>query len=273
MPYNLYAPLSAFTALKRITSAGTVEDSMIELMIASCSRVIDSFCGRVFYPHVSTRLYDVPSGRMLMLDDDLLSLTTLTNGDAAVLTTTDYRLESANFYPKWGIVIKDTSDKFWSWDSSGSTERVLSVLGEWGYHIDYAGAWLATDTLSAGINAAVTALPTTGSALLYRDQIIKIDSEIMNVTSVVTTTTNVLKRGDNGSTAAAHLIAAPIYAWVTMEDIQAACMDIVLSAYNKRFGVGQETGVATVTAAGVVITPQDMTAFAKGILSNYRRSF
>lgn len=274
MGLNCYVPLSAVTALKRISSVNATEDTMLEQMIAASSRLIDGYCARSFYPRIVTQLYDVPDdSRMLFLNDDLLSLTTLTNGDLAVITAADYILETSGRTPYWGIKLRDTSNLFWSYNSVGSCERVISVGGVWGYHEAYADAWVAVDTLSAGINAAVTALPTTGSALLLRDNIIKIDDEIMNVSTVVTTTTNVTKRGDNGSTAAAHLITAPIYAWQPFQDIQSACMDIVLGVYNKRFGVGQETGVATVTAAGVVITPDDMSAFAKGILSHYRRNF
>lgn len=270
---NCYTTLARVSSLKRISSVNAVEDTVLEAMISASSRMIDAYCRRQFYPSVRTRLYDVPQTRMLFLEDDLLSLTTLTNGDLAVITSTDYILESSGRYPYWGIRLRDTSNLFWSYNSAGSVERVISVLGECGYHNDYAGAWLATDTLSAGVNAAVTALPTTGSALVKQNQIIKIDSEIMNVSSVVTTTTNVTKRGDNGSTAATHLISAPIYVWLPIEDIRAACEDIVLTQYNKRFGDGQGEGVATVTAAGVVISPSDMSAFARGILNVYRKAF
>lgn len=269
---NCYTTLAKMSAIKRISSVNAVEDAVLEAMISAASRVIDGYCGRTFYPRVANRLYDVPEN-ILFLKDDLLSLTTLTNGDATVITSTDYILESSGRYPYWGIKLRDISSVFWLYNSYGSEERVISVLGEWGYHNDYPGAWFATDTLSAGVNAAVTALPTTGSALLKQNQIIKIDSEVMNVSSVVTTTTNVTKRGDNGSTAAAHLISAQIYVWLPIEDIRAACEDIVLTEYNKRFGAGQEAGVVTVTAAGVVISPSDMSAYAKGILDRYRRNF
>lgn len=271
---NCYSTLDLFKGLKRITSVSTVEDAVLEKFLGAASRAIDAYCGgRYFYPRVATKLYDVPDDRMLRLDDDLLALTTLTNGDLSVITSTDYLLESANGYPKWGIKLRDSSNLMWEYSAAVSSERVISVLGEWGCHNDYAGAWLATDTLSAGINAAVTALPTTGSALIKYGQILKIDSEILNVSTVVTTTTNVIKRGDNGSTAAAHLISAPISVWLPMEDIRAACEDIVLTEYNKRFGSGAEAGVATVTAAGVVIHPQDMSGFAKGLLETWRRRF
>lgn len=50
----------------------------------------------------------------------------------------------------------------------------------------------------------------------------------------------------------------------------AACLTIALSAYKKRYGVGVE-GVAQVTGAGVVITPNGMPAEAKQLLTPYVR--
>lgn len=52
-------------------------------------------------------------------------------------------------------------------------------------------------------------------------------------------------------------------------DITAACLDIVVTVYRKRYGVGTE-GAATITGAGVVITPKDITEYAERVLSKYR---
>lgn len=49
-----------------------------------------------------------------------------------------------------------------------------------------------------------------------------------------------------------------------------ACLSIALNAYKRRFGVGSE-GVATVTGAGVVITPRGMPAEARQLLAPYVR--
>ena len=65
-------------------------------------------------------------------------------------------------------------------------------------------------TLSGGINDAVTSLTTTATTTLAVDDIIRIDSEDMLVTSVSTTTVGVT-RAQNGTTAAAHSDAAKIF--------------------------------------------------------------
>lgn len=54
------------------------------------------------------------------------------------------------------------------------------------------------------------------------------------------------------------------------DDINLACLMIVTTAYQNRFGNGSE-GVATITGAGVVITPKDIPAGAVEIINRYRR--
>jgi hypothetical protein len=56
----------------------------------------------------------------------------------------------------------------------------------------------------------------------------------------------------------------------TPDDIKLACMEIAKAAYSRRYGQNM-TGNAEVTAAGVVITPQDIPAFARSIIRGYRR--
>jgi hypothetical protein len=112
-------------------------DPAMESVIEAVSRWIDNYCGRTFYARTETRKYNVPtdanSRRTLWLDDDLQSITTLTNGDAEVLTTADYCLQPANSTPKWAVTIKQASSKYWAQDSSGNTEQVISIAGSWGY--------------------------------------------------------------------------------------------------------------------------------------------
>jgi hypothetical protein len=49
--------------------------------------------------------------------------------------------------------------------------------------------------------------------------------------------------------------------------IKEACIQIVTNLYQARRGVGAE-GVATITGAGVVITPKDVSKFAQAIIDN-----
>ena len=74
-----------------------------------------------------------------------------------------------------------------------------------------------------------------------------------------------------GDTVAAISVTATWgYSTAAPDDVREAVEDIVVSKYKSRFGVGAE-GAATVTGAGVVITPRDITAFAKKVIDRYKR--
>ena len=112
------------------------DDATIEQVIEAASRIIDGKVSgeRVFYDSTGTRIFDVPKGtRELKLDQDLVSVTTLTNGDGTVLTTSDYYLWPRNTSPKRKIILKESSTYSWTWDSSGNTEGAISVAGTWGW--------------------------------------------------------------------------------------------------------------------------------------------
>ena len=129
-----YASITDFKAYARITSTDTTDDGVIGDILESASKLIDTETRRTFYARVETRLYDVPKTDTLYIeDDDLLTVTTLTNGDSTVLTTTDYILLPANSYPKYAIKLKDSSTYSWKEDSSGNSEQAISILGTWGY--------------------------------------------------------------------------------------------------------------------------------------------
>ena len=190
---NGYTTLAKVTALLDITTTDTGDDGVIEDMITQASRIIDRITGRTFYARTETRYFDVPPDRMLELDDDLISITTLTNGDSTVLTTaSDYYLLPSNDSPKWAVVLKESSSNRWTWDSSNNRERAITIAGTWGFTTD------------------------------------------------------------------------------TPPDIEAACLEIVVHAYRRRFGDNM-TGIATVTAAGVVITPDSIPSKALLILRPYIR--
>lgn len=131
---NVYCTLAEFKHYAKLENTDTLDDGVVSAIIEGVSRVIDDICGRTFYARSETRYYSVPEeGRELRLDDDLLTITTLTNGDGTVLTTADYYFFPRNQAPYRSIWLKDTSSYYWSMNSSGSYEYVITVAGTWGY--------------------------------------------------------------------------------------------------------------------------------------------
>lgn len=142
---NGYTTLAKIKAIIGTTSIDAADDAVIEDMITQSSRLIDIVTRRTFYPRTETHLYDCPRNRFLWVDDDdLLTITTLTNGDATIITTADYSLEPANTTPKYVIKLKQSSSVSWQTDANGNTEQVISVAGTWG----------ATSTTPADIESA-----------------------------------------------------------------------------------------------------------------------
>ena len=130
---NGYSTLAEFKLYGSITSTNTNNDSVIEDLIESASRFIDAQTGRTFYARTETKYYDVPYGRELRLDDDLLTVTTLTNGDGTVITAADYNLIPKNSAPYYAIKLLDTSLLRWQSSSTGGAELIISIVGTWGW--------------------------------------------------------------------------------------------------------------------------------------------
>ena len=271
VPVNLYFTKADFFAWQRITSVDTTDDLVILQIIEAISRVIDQNTGRRFYPSIETHLFDIPQVDFtdrdtIFLDDDLLSLTTFTNGDTTVITNASYILKPANVTPSYAVKLRDSANISWEQNSSNSSEQVISILGIWGYHDKYAKAWLQVGTLGAAMTDTTTlTLTMTAGHSVVAGQIIQIGTEYLNVASVATNTVTVVTRGDNGSTAATQLINAPVSAWQVMPTIITACQQITNSFYKKRCGENVSSA-ATITAAGVVLTPTDIPVSALKIL-------
>ena len=257
--------------LASATATSSADDLVIDDIIEQTSRIIDDITARRFYPFRQTRKYDLPEDNELDLVDDLLEVYTLTNGDASVIASSDYNLYSVNDPPYWSIRLKDISTVSWQTTAGGSSEQVVTLDGLWSYRPQYtAQGWTQIGTLGAAM-ADTTTLTVTLVAghTASTGQIWKVDTEIFQG-SVSTNTITAIQRGDNGTTAATHLNGVAVYAWNVYKPIQSAAYQIAVGVYKRRFGEGV-TGVARVTGAGVVITPQDVPQLAMKTLISLSR--
>jgi hypothetical protein len=108
------------------------DEALLILALGWASRFVEAATDRVFVAASATRYYrrealDPDNRRRLVLDEDLVSVTTLTNGDGAALAADAYWLEPRNESPKSSILLK--SDYSWTWD----TDEWVAVAGLWGY--------------------------------------------------------------------------------------------------------------------------------------------
>lgn len=124
----------------------TSDDTLLTDLLARAQQAIDSYCHRSFEARTETRYYrqdavaiadpfgyDIthevlnPVYDVLYLDDDLLAVTTLTNGNGETIPSSGYWLEPRNGPPYWYIRLKSAYN--WEFDTDGE----ISVAGTWGY--------------------------------------------------------------------------------------------------------------------------------------------
>ena len=116
----------------------TSDNPLLQEAIEDAQTYIESQTNRTFEAATDTRYYDRSAlnhwnSRLLDLhDDELLSITTLTNGDASstAIAATDYWLWPRNEGPPYfGVLLKTNIDDYWQWD----TDYWVSIAGTWGY--------------------------------------------------------------------------------------------------------------------------------------------
>jgi len=81
----------------------------------------------------TTRSFDAVGdirGRRLKLDYPCLAVTTLTNGDGAVIAASEYVTEPVNYTPFYAVRLKSASTTAWTYTTS--PENAISLAGKWG---------------------------------------------------------------------------------------------------------------------------------------------
>lgn len=152
----------------------------------------------------------------------------------------------------------------------------VSVAGVWGFHRDYAAAWMTVDALAAAIVSTTATTFTVANAngadaygitpRISAGDLLKVDSEYMEVAVVAYSTNTVtVRRGVNGSTAATHLISAPVSRWEVEEPVKHAVARQVGLMYSRR---GAYTTME-VQGMSEVRYPADWLSEVMGMLQGY----
>ena len=246
----------------QLNSTSTSDDSLLLSMIRQASHDIEFETHRKFSPIIDTRYYDAPNHGPLLLDDDLLELTTLSNGDGTAFGASEYKTYPLNTTPINRIVILGSSPAQWSRDDSGNAEGAINLAGVWGYHPDYISAWLdTTAVLGSNISTSATTL-TCATGLVFAGDLIKVDDEYMHISSVVVSTsdTATVVRSVNGSTAAVHSTSAIINRWNVYDSIANIAVAAAVGYYNLRTNPTRDT---IQLDNGLFVTPKDVKAFIR----------
>lgn len=254
--------LTTLTNIRRIVlgtsddSVDTGDDALLQRHIASASAFIERHANRRFNLYYQARTHDYDDPVFLDLNEDLLELDSLTNGDAdsSSIATSDVLQMSANSTPKWQLKIKASASDNWTY--SDDPEQAITVTGWWGYHTDYASALVDTlENVPAGdISAAATTftatdvdgLDTFGRQRFEVGCLIRIEDELIKVVGRNTSTQALtIRRAQQGTTAAAHSEGADIYVWRPLSEIEWLCERLTLWAYKHQDAVNAVTFLDT----------------------------
>jgi len=203
-----------------LASADTADDPRLLNALQAAAAQIERATGRRFSPRQKAIQHNYSSSLELLLDDDLLELTSITNGDGSSLNLTDVIPvpDEAPF-----SYLRLTGSSAFTWNSSPL--QAVTVNGIWGWHDRPAEMWrVSGDTVqnnplsSSATNLTVMdadGADSDGSFPRFQvGHLLKIDSEFLRVTAVNTVSNIVtVTRAANGTTAASHTLNTPIWAY------------------------------------------------------------
>lgn len=188
----------------------TTRDDHIDALIIAISKFIESETDRIFIPWTGTKTFDYQGTSQLILGDDLISVTSITDDDAAIASS-DYFLYPRNApsrnKPYLWVELLFTSELFQFDDTK---QAAISINGKWGYNE-------RTRASGSLLNGAISDTTSTSVIVDSGDdfdigQTILVDSEQMFIRNRDTgSETLTVERGMNGTTAATHSDNAVVY--------------------------------------------------------------
>ena len=129
--YNLFRDLRDSLGLGAAT-----DDGLLFRCLEQAFQGAETYCSRKFEATTATRYYEIDAvdGQYLRLDDDLISVTTLSNGDSSSTTITSsyYWLWPQNSGPPYhSIRLKEATSTVYNWEQD--TDYFITVTGSWGW--------------------------------------------------------------------------------------------------------------------------------------------
>lgn len=247
----------------------TADDTMLRRKAIEASRFIDGFTRRRFYPEYAAYSFDHPvdSRYTLLLDRDLLSISSLTTDNGNTTITSSYYFPMAgNSHTKtpYNAIALNTDNN--TWEYSATPRAANTVTGIWGYHNDWANAWGLIDTVqdnpltvSATSLAVADADGTDERGLSPRFQVGQLirfgnsaTAEYAHITEIVGDTLTIT-RGVNGSTAAEQTQTTGIYVYRPQYDIAQASLFLAMHLYRRKDSIGSLGDQPIASPSGVIM--------------------
>lgn len=254
---------AGYVTLQRVKSnkgiESTSDDSLLLQAIYSASSIIENYTRRVFYPYKATFSYDVEDLQLLVMFQDLLTVTSITDTDT--LTASEYALLPNNSFPKTQIARKASV-----WNFQTSPLQAVSIEGVWGYHNNPASMFGSIATLDGGITDSQTSLTLSSALSISYPNIIQVGSEYMEVTgeagAVLTVT-----RGAYGTEASSHSAGAVVSLFSCVPDIVNITSTLSIYLYEVRDSFGEQVS----SMDGTFIVSRVLPSTVVTVLNSYYR--
>lgn len=199
----------------------------------------------------------------------------------ALVQGIDYHLLDFNTTPRTQIRLvypNAWGSQFGVGLSREQQEPQIFITGWWGFHSDYANAWVDTlETIpGAGLTASATTLTATdaddldagGEQRFEAGNVIRVESELM-VVSEISGNVLTLLRGQLGTRAVAHDAGATIQRYRVQEWVREVCVSIAATLRDRAASVGGRQGVSDMSQ-GVPVTISETD---NRLLRDHRRPF
>jgi hypothetical protein len=222
---SAYVSLAAMKDRLEIDATDTADDRKLRRAVEAATRAVDAMTGQRFQPYSGTRYMATPYSDVTYLRDGLITLTSLATltssiggtrvyGDTWASTDYDLTPEDAAMLQEPYSAIRANPDGRYRFPIN---RAAVQVAGLWGW-------WLETETaaaLNGGINSSVTSVTVASPHTVEALNTILVGTEQMYVTATTATTLSV-RRGVNGTAAAAHLTGAEVSVYVYPDDVSEA---------------------------------------------------
>jgi len=225
--------------------SGTDFDTQLLRIAEQSSRMIDKETNRFYYIYEGS-YYQDGSGRRLILDWDVQSITTLkSDPDGDGTYDTEYNLASTAPYdcflyplngtPKTRLEINPNGD---IGHFAAGIPKGIEITGVFGYGADWPASYTRSLTPVVGSDATSTAatLSVTASTAseITAGMTLRIESEQLYVNAAPTASSVPVARAVNGTSAAAHTVSTSISAYDYPQAITQACLIQTIRSWKRR---------------------------------------
>jgi hypothetical protein len=225
----------------RLNLDAGVDDARLRTVLEVATVIIERLTGRRFVPRLATLTHSIDPHHVteLILDDDLMSLSILTNGDDSNIDIADVLLLPDD--DSVAGVLRLLNGNAFLWNESPL--NAVSISGVWGWHDRPSAMWRDSgDTVQdAPLTAGATTLTINDSSAadssgetprFQSGHLLKIEDEYLRVIGVAASMLTVI-RGVNGSIPTSHAQSTSIDTFQPPPDVASLCVRLAAWLYKE----------------------------------------